>query len=208
MNRCCSVEDCGRPVRARGWCNPHWHRWYRHGDPLGGRPRIPLRWEARAGSLLVTATGGEFLVDPGSEDLLRAYRWYVDRRARTIPYVRAAGSSSGHVYLHRLVLGAPPGMHVDHINADSLDNRVINLRLCSQSGNQANQRKRTGGVSQYKGVSLSRNSQAWRAQIGVDYQNLYLGSFRSEKEAARAYDAAARRYFGEFARLNFPEVAP
>ncbi len=206
--RFCSISGCGRPVLARGWCNRHWLRWSRHGDPLGGRQRVELRWEDQNGSLLVTTAGGQFRVDAGTEAILREHRWYVDRGARSIPYVRAGVGRGSHVYLHRLLLDAPAGMQVDHVSGDSLDNRVANLRLCGQRGNQANQRVAGHGASRYKGVVASGRRRPWVAQIGVDYRGIYLGSFMSEKDAALAYDAAARRYFGEFARLNFPEVTP
>ena len=103
--------------------------------------------------------------------------------------------------MHRVILGLPTGdpRHVDHANGDGLDNRRVNLRLASMTENARNQRVRLHS-SQYKGVSAFRRTHRWTAAI-------HLGYFLTERAAAEAYDDAARRLFGEFARCNFPAVA-
>jgi hypothetical protein len=104
--------------------------------------------------------------------------------------------------LHRDILGVPPGVHVDHVNGDGLDNRRANLRLCTHEDNMRNRRPRPG---QFKGVRPSpRGGQGWTARIQIGGKGLHLGTFETAEAAARAYDAAARRFFGEFARPNFP----
>lgn len=110
-------------------------------------------------------------------------------------------------YLHRFILNAPAGVQVDHINFDTLDCRKENLRLCSHTQNSHNKPKpriRVSGSqfgSQYKGVS--RRGGRWQARIslkGIGLKN--LGLYSTEEAAALAYNEAARRYHGEFARLN------
>lgn len=109
--------------------------------------------------------------------------------------------------LHRLIVGARTGQCVDHINGDTLDNRRSNLRLCTTTENNRNVRH-YGLSSQFKGVQRLANCiDRWRAHIQVDGRLIHLGCFPSAAEAARAYDEAALKYFGEFARLNFPLVA-
>jgi len=103
--------------------------------------------------------------------------------------------------MHRLIMGNPQGMEVDHINGNGLDNRRCNLRVVTTSQNQANQHARRGRSS-FKGVFKQRSR--WRARIHVQQKGINLGSFLTEEEAARAYDAAALHYFGEHACLNFP----
>jgi hypothetical protein len=93
---------------------------------------------------------------------------------------------------------------VDHVNGDGRDNRVSNLRAATYSQNSQNRRKskkRCG--SKYKGVWLDKRSGRWRAQICFDGDRRHLGYYGEEEAAARAYDRAAVRYHGEFARVNF-----
>lgn len=116
---------------------------------------------------------------------------------------------SAHVYAHRaawaISYGAWPEI-IDHKNGDRQDNRLCNLRSCDLSGNARNAVGK-GGLSPFKGVSIDRRSGSWIANIRADGSTRYLGAFRSQEAAARAYDRAALRFHGDFARLNFPEGA-
>lgn len=115
--------------------------------------------------------------------------------------------TSKRIKLHRLIMNAPNGVDVDHKNGNKLDCRKENLRLATDSQNHANskiQRKRAHIQSRYKGVSWrNRRGGVWTAGIKVNYKTIYLGQYLTEEDAARAYDRAARDYFGEFARTNF-----
>ena len=104
-------------------------------------------------------------------------------------------------YMHRTIMRAKKGQYVDHISGNGLDNRKANMRLCSNQENSRNQRKRAGS-SAYKGVSWYKKRQCWRAHIVVDNRQLHLGYHPTEIEAAVAYDAAAAKLFGDFARTN------
>ena len=109
--------------------------------------------------------------------------------------------------LHRFLLGLSFGdkTQVDHINGNGLDNRKENLRLCNNAQNAFNASKQCNNKSGYKGVcSWSKGVKKWRAQIQFNSKVIHIGSFQNKEDAARAYDEAARKYFGEFARLNFP----
>jgi len=99
----------------------------------------------------------------------------------------------------------PPGMMIDHINGNGLDDRRANMRTCTNQQNMRNLRKRRSGSSIYKGVYYDKRRRTWYARICHNGKNIHLGTFATEIEAARAYDRAARRLFGEFARLNFPD---
>lgn len=93
---------------------------------------------------------------------------------------------------------------VDHRNTDSLDNRRANLRLATHSQNSCNSRRdKSNTYSRYRGVSFSKRKQKWFAAIRANGKKMWLGYFETEIDAARAYDAAAKKYHGEYATLNF-----
>ena len=108
--------------------------------------------------------------------------------------------------MHRVVAKTPAGLECDHINGDSLDNRKANLRSATRLQNSWNTRKSQQiGYSKYKGITFRKRRQKWAAQICVDGRRIFLGTFEDETEAAKAYDKAAKKHFGEFAKLNFPD---
>lgn len=149
------------------------------------------------------------IVDESDYSVVSQHKWYADGPFGTYGTYYAVTKVKRHtkVYLHRLILGAHPHWNVDHINCDGLDNRRCNLRPCSQSENIQNARKHRDSLSAYKGVSRDWESRRWRAVIKKNGRSFHLGRFVKEEEAARAYDEAALRLFGEFARLNFPAEA-
>jgi len=99
--------------------------------------------------------------------------------------------------MHRIVMKAPKGMEVDHINHDPLDNRRTNLRLCTRSENLRNRRMQCNNTSGYKGVRLECGR--WRVQISLDGKNRHIGFYDSPEEGYEAYVQAAALYHGEFA---------
>ncbi|SMF47441.1 HNH endonuclease [Azospirillum oryzae] len=105
------------------------------------------------------------------------------------------------VLMHRLILLAPDTATVDHANGIILDNQRKNLRLASMSEQNANKPKFHGG-SRFKGVHRRWDGKKWVAQIKANGEHLHLGSFETEEAAARAYNAAALKHHGAFARLN------
>ena len=139
-----------------------------------------------------------------------------DEIERVLPYLWRTINNNGILYagtggrsplfMHRFIMNLPYGSsepQVDHINLNGLDNRKSNLRIATRSQNMANRLKPVGGTSRFKGVGWDSSRSKWRAQIMVMYENKFLGRFTDEEDAARAYDEAAREYFGEFARTNF-----
>ena len=108
------------------------------------------------------------------------------------------------VWMHREIMKAGDREFCDHINRNGLDNRKANLRLATRSQNAWNRRKaKIESRSKYKGVSWYNRGKRWNARIHVNRKEKFLGIFADEIEAAKAYDAAARKCFGEFAQLNF-----
>jgi hypothetical protein len=115
---------------------------------------------------------------------------------------RLVDGSMKPLHMSRLILQAPVGLVVDHISGDTLDNRRSNLRLCTLSQNSRNKRKKKGASSRYKGVTFHKQSGKWFAALKSSGRNINLGLFKTQEEAAIAYDNAAKIYFGDFARTN------
>lgn len=150
------------------------------------------------------------LVDDNDFDRINAHKWQAVRGGRRWYAIRSSPKDSNGkrktIQMHRAVLDASPGVQVDHINHDSLLNIRENLRICTNTQNQYNRRKRLNGSSQFKGVIHRKYpwGSRWRALIRVSGQLKHLGTCATEAAAAEMYDAAARRFFGPFAALNFP----
>jgi hypothetical protein len=111
------------------------------------------------------------------------------------------------MYMHREIMPTQKGLLVDHRNGEGLDNRQSNLRPATHSQNSFNRAKRKNTSSRFVGVCLLKRRNRWRVGIKNKEERIFLGYFDDEIEAAKAYDAAAKKYHGEFARLNFPEEA-
>jgi hypothetical protein len=108
--------------------------------------------------------------------------------------------------MHQLILGTidKKGIIIDHINGDGLDNRKENLRICTHSQNHFNSNKYLITSSIYKGVTKVENGK-WIAHLSINKKHIYIGIYKRETDAAVAYDNAARKYFKDFARVNFPK---
>jgi hypothetical protein len=138
-------------------------------------------------------------IDEADAYLVAGSNWrsFKGRRDKTT-YARG---SSHHktILMHRIIADAPNGSDVDHIDGDGLNNCRSNLRICARTENTKNRRPNAG--RRYKGVTRL-HSGAWRARIKANYKDIYIGDFKSETEAAVAYNFAALVYHGDYARLN------
>lgn len=152
----------------------------------------------------IPLTQGYFTkVDDDDYEKFAIYRWYADASRKTeVRAVRSInnGIKMRRVTLSRVIMHAKPDERVDHINHDTLDNRKENLRICTQKENCWNRVKQKGSASQYKGVGRAGNG--WKASITVNGKFLYLGYFKTEIEAARQYNKAAKKYHKDFAYIN------
>ena len=149
------------------------------------------------------ASGSAAIIDKCDEDTLFRlwpWSWYVGRRGYVQSGQCVGGGRQVVVKMHRLVMGFPKSS-IDHANGNKLDNRRCNLRLCTNSQNQANRRS-SPHSSSFKGVTVQSRTGRFEAQIWHSNKRIYLGTFVNEIEAARAYDAKAIELFGEFALLN------
>ena len=134
------------------------------------------------------------LLDPEDEHLRR---WC---NVRSDGYVEFS-KLSRRTYIHRVVIpDVPQDMFVDHINGNPSDNRKENLRVVSKAENTYN--KKAHSQCGYKGVRLHKQSGRWQCRITIEQRHIALGYYSTAEAAAEAYNKAATKHFGEFAKLN------
>lgn len=148
------------------------------------------------------------LVDEQDAELVNQYRWNVFVRREMVRKVHAHISHKRlWIPMHRLILGVEPGIIVDHINRNPLDNRRANLRIATFRGNAINCKPYRVGTSVYRGVVATDGR--WRVNIRTpEGKQVYPGWCNDEQDAALLYDVAARHFHGEYAVLNFPNSKP
>jgi len=147
-------------------------------------------------------------VDDDQHELLNQYCWRLDKFGYARTNIRI-GLKEKTIYMHQMLMGQRPGFIIDHINRNKLDNRMDNLRFCSHKENARNSSKKSASslTSNFIGVGRSSpQSSTWRARITVDGMLVHIGSFNTQEDAAMARDKAAKKFFGGFASLNFPEA--
>jgi hypothetical protein len=144
------------------------------------------------------------LVDDDDHERISKHKWCYDGQKYANRSEREGGKKI-KIYMHCEILKPPDGLETDHINLNKLDNQKSNLRICTNSQQQQNCPIRKDNTSGFKGVSWNKKIRKWEAYISCNRIRTRLGFHNSLEEAARAYDDAAFKLFGEFARLNFGE---
>ncbi len=150
------------------------------------------------------------LVDDEDFEYLNQFKWFAIKNGHTFYAARSVWLRNElkeiQSLMHREIIHTPKGKMTAHLDGNGLNNRKYNMRVCSNKENQQN-RQTVRGKSKYKGVYLHKQKDRqkvyfyWSAQIKGD-KEMHLGSFKTEKEAALAYNKKAKELFGEFAYLN------
>src|SRR4030042_413782 len=141
----------------------------------------------------------ECMVDTKNYDKIKNHSWVISidkyknvKKAEcTINYKRVA--------LHCFILNKKG---IDHIDRNPLNNLESNLRECTQSQNCCNKTKQSNNTSGYKGVIYAKWANLYRVRLQINKKSISVGYYKTAINAAKAYNEAALKYHGEFARLN------
>jgi len=156
----------------------------------------------------IKLTQGQFaIVDDADYDWLNQWKWCANKMGENFYAIRMSPMKAGKrfvISMARQILGLEhkDKQLSDHINHITLDNRRANLRICTYSQNAMNRKLRSDTSSKYKGVFWYRRYKKWKVQIRIGRAIKHIGFFISEKEAALAYNKAAKKHYGKFAYLN------
>ena len=134
-------------------------------------------------------------------EYLKRYKWQFALRGK-MEYATLKVKGK-HIYMHRYILGiTDPSIDVDHKDRNGLNNQKSNLRKANRSENLANTKSREGSSSKFMGVHWHKKGSKWTAQITKNGKITHLGLFKTENEAALAYNAAAKVLHKSFANIN------
>jgi hypothetical protein len=144
--------------------------------------------------------GYEAVIDAADVPLVEGYSWKAVVGSRRVYAATQVGGRKNKtdIRMHRLIMEAPTGVDVDHIDHNGINNRRKNMRLCTRSENLQNQRKRLDNTSGFKGVNYYKRTGRWRAYIMRDSKERHLGYFDTPEEAYDAYCKASEELHGEY----------
>lgn len=150
---------------------------------------------------ILLSRGQKAIVDDCDYERLSKFKW------QAVPYqncmyarrcIRKDGKTISF-FMHHEIMG---NTYIDHRDGNGLNNKMDNLRECTHSQNMQNRRKHAPASSKFKGVQWWKAQEKWISQIAKDKKRYFLGYFTEEIDAARAYNEAALKHFGEFANIN------
>ncbi len=147
------------------------------------------------------------IIDDEDYEKVNQFKWYARYDKNVKSYyanvkINKKSSKVKFLIMHRYIMDCPKGKIVDHINHDTLDNRKSNLRICTYSQNQMNRKIMNTNKIGLKGVFKLTNSLKYGVEITVNKKRINIGRFENRFLAAKAYNKAAKKYFGEYAYLN------
>jgi hypothetical protein len=144
-------------------------------------------------------------VDDADFEYFNQFRWCATKTKYGSFYAHRRSNSKGQIdylYLHREIMNAKPYEYVDHKDGNGLNCQRANMRICTMWENQGNRVLNRNNSSGFKGVAWKKDREKWRARITKNEKSIHLGYFDHAETAALAYNLAAQKHFGEFAKLN------
>lgn len=210
--RICSVEGCNNKYRGNGYCNKHNLQMRYHGKILErtrfDKNKIIIEDQICKMELydINCKVIAETIFDLKYYEFIKDYSWHMSGN-----YVESfwvdENQCQKNMKLHQAIIylsgqEVPDDCEIDHKDNNPLNNLENNLRICKHSDNVKNRKNIMKHSSKYKGVSFYKHTNKWRAKLRANHVDVFLGYFVNEDDAAKAYNIAAIKYFGEFARLN------
>jgi len=193
------IKNCANEYYIKGYCQRHYQQLYHYGK-IFDRTRNDPNEIIIEGNVCTM-----FLYDKHND--IKAKTFFNTRHLEKVKKYKWCITSQNYVYhsscnlkLHCLLFSVPENMVCDHKDRNKLNNLDSNFRICTNAENLRNREKSKNNTSGFKGVIKNRNK--WRSVIRVNNELIQLGTFISKIEAARAYNLAAKKYHGEFAKLN------
>ncbi len=155
----------------------------------------------------IELTQGKYaIVDDEDFEWLNSYKWHAAVMGRHVYATRIERVKTTKkrktVYMHREVLKPKANQLCDHIDFDGLNNTRANLRVATKEQNQIHARAQRNRTSAYKGVMKASTVGRWIALVTTKGKHTYRGTYKTEEEAATAYNEGAKKYHGEFTSLN------
>lgn len=211
----CSVENCNQLSHCKGFCERHYRQ------TLKGK--LNTNTESRKDPNKFTVIGDICyisLYDKDRNEIAKAkidtkyyeqiknsnLKWFINSRGYVrAKYVDAEGNH--HISLHKAIIQLSgqdilENNMIDHKDRNKLNCLEENLRICNAIQNAQNVGIRKDNNSGFKGVSWSKNDKKYTAYIQINHVRKHLGYFNTADEAAKAYNDAAKKHFGDFAALN------
>jgi hypothetical protein len=149
--------------------------------------------------------GYEAVIDACDAELVGQFNWFAKPYPHTVYVARQSFKKDGPqktIFLHRLLMGNPNGLEIDHVDGNGLNNVRCNLRASTGSQNNHNKGPLKNNTSGFKGVTWHKKAKRWQAHIKKDRRTIYIGLFDCPRAAADAYAAKAKELYGEWARSS------
>jgi hypothetical protein len=150
---------------------------------------------------IILTQGKVAIIDDDDFEYLNQFKWYANNNY-AVRCFTVSKNKVNRILMHREIMKPNKGMVIDHLDGNTLNNQKNNLRICTHAENMRNSKISINNKSGYKGVSYQENSNNYRAQIKFNNKKINIGDFIDPIDAAKAYNAAALKYHGEFANLN------
>jgi len=208
----CSVENCNRKHYGLGYCQKHYQQILKYGTILERNSKDPneIIIEKQIcrmklyNNLCEEIAETEF--DLKYKEQIEKFKWFLKDG-----YVECNWCNENNKWqkmkLHQAIIYLSGqiienNQEIDHKDTNRLNNLEDNLRICTKAQNSHNQKIKSNNTSGYKGVTFHKRNKKYQAQIVINNKQKHLGTFKEIEDAARAYNAAAIKYHGEFAVLN------